>query len=91
MKIGVSDEQMTCALTSDTRPNAAEPASSRAEVLSTCRCGRFRCVSSAMLGRNDTGTDLREAIVAAHQSVKGYKAVFKPFITHHSSGPSSQG
>lgn len=70
---------------------AAERAFSRAEVWTVCMSGRFRCVSSAVLRRKDTSSDLSEAIVAAHQSVKGYKAVSKPFITHHSSAPSSQG
>ncbi|MEE6522209.1 hypothetical protein FKM82_020645 [Ascaphus truei] len=36
--------------------------------------------------RKDISNDLREAIVAAHQSGKGYKAISKQFKVHHSTG-----
>ena len=32
----------------------------------------------------DISNDLREAIVATHQSVMGYKAISTPFGVHHS-------
>jgi len=34
--------------------------------------------------RKDISNDLREAIVAAHQSGKGFKAISKLFKVHHS-------
>ena len=36
------------------------------------------CVNT-MAKRKDISSDLREAIVAAHQSVKGYKVIYKSF------------
>ena len=41
----------------------------KSDVLSVCCSGAFR--------RKEMSNDLREAIVAAHQSGKGYKSIFK--------------
>ena len=40
------------------------------------------CVNT-MPRREDISNDLREAVVAAHQSVKGYKAINKLCGVHH--------
>ena len=39
---------------------------------------------NTMPRRNDISDDLREAIVAAHQSGKGYKVISQLFGVHHS-------
>ncbi|XP_053577468.1 uncharacterized protein LOC128666737 isoform X3 [Bombina bombina] len=44
--------------------------------------GQF--LHNTMPRRKDICNDLREAIVAAHQSGKGYKAISKQFKVHHS-------
>ena len=51
--------------------------------LSLLLCSIQVCVNT-MPRRKDISNDPREAIVAAHQSGKGYKAISKLFRVHHS-------
>jgi len=55
----------------------------KAEVSAVCWSGAFRCVTT-MPWRKDICNDLREGIVAAHQSGKSYKAISKQSGVHHS-------
>ena len=55
----------------------------KAEVLSVCCSGAFRCVFTQCKEGKTSANDLREVNVSAHQSGKGYKAISKVFGVHH--------
>jgi len=58
--------------------------SGKAEVLSVCWPGAFQVFANTMPRKKDISNDLREAVVAACKSGKGYKAISKQFGVHHS-------
>jgi len=50
----------------------------KAEVLAVCLPASFRCVTTMQI-RKDISKCLRKVTVAAHQSLRGYKAISKYF------------
>jgi len=60
--------------------------STKAEALAVCWSGTFRCVVNTVPRRKDISNDLKEVIVAAQKSEKGYKAISKQFEVHHFTG-----
>jgi len=57
----------------------------KAGVLAVCWSGAFRCVNTMPRKKDISNiSNLREAIVASHQSRKGYKVIFsRQFEVHH--------
>jgi len=56
----------------------------KADVWAVCWSGAFRCVLTQCQGGKTSANEPREAIVAPHQSKKGYEDISKEFRLHHS-------